>query len=409
MINAGTIGMPLHFGKVPSFLTERMGKMGDAIVESIVDNYGKSEVLTRMSDPNWFQALGAVMGMHWNSSGVTATVLGSLQRQINPKSRSLGLYILGGKGKRMGWSAKQIDRVSNTHGLPGQELVHACNLTRRIDNNAVQDGYGLYQQYFILSDEGEWTSISQGMNRQTRRARRYHWHSPTVRSFVEQPHTGIVGIENQQVLNLVDQDAGNLRNHMVALTQDRPKEVIEAIRSLDLPDRHDVQKSDVNLARLGSVLNLAYNRDIEQFDDLVMMHGVGPRTLKALAMASEVIHGDATRFEDPARFSFAVGGKDGRPHPIDEKSFDETVSMLQNSVDSAKLGDKDKSAALKRLHKVAVAGESVGSPLDYLSDLIDSEWNHAENSGGKTFMGTVVKGLTRKIMDTQNGLLYDKR
>ena len=409
MINAGTIGMPLHFGKVPSFLTERMGKMGDAIVESIVDNYGKSEVLTRMSDPNWFQALGAVMGMHWNSSGVTATVLGSLQRQINPKSRSLGLYILGGKGKRMGWSTKQINRVSNNHGLPGQELVHACNLTRRIDNNAVQDGYGLYQQYFILSDEGEWTSISQGMNRQTRRARRYHWHSPTVRSFVEQPHTGIVGIENQQVLNLVDQDAGNLRNHMVALTQDRPKEVIEAIRSLDLPDRHDVQKSDVNLARLGSVLNLAYNRDIEQFDDLMMMHGVGPRTLKALAMASEVIHGDATRFEDPARFSFAVGGKDGRPHPIDEKSFDETVSMLQNSVDSAKLGDKDKSAALKRLHKVAVAGESVGSPLDYLSDLIDSEWNHAENSGGKTFMGTVVKGLTRKIMDTQNGLLYDKR
>ena len=409
MINAGTIGMPLHFGKVPSFLTERMGKMGDAIVESIVDNYGKSEVLTRMSDPNWFQALGAVMGMHWNSSGVTATVLGSLQRQINPKSRSLGLYILGGKGKRMGWSTKQINRVSNNHGLPGQELVHACNLTRRIDNNAVQDGYGLYQQYFILSDEGEWTSISQGMNRQTRRARRYHWHSPTVRSFVEQPHTGIVGIENQQVLNLVDQDAGNLRNHMVALTQDRPKEVIEAIRSLDLPDRHDVQKSDVNLARLGSVLNLAYNRDIEQFDDLVMMHGVGPRTLKALAMASEVIHGDATRFEDPARFSFAVGGKDGRPHPIDEKSFDETVSMLQNSVDSAKLGDKEKSAALKRLHKVAVAGESVGSPLDYLSDLIDSEWNHAENSGGKTFMGTVVKGLTRKIMDTQNGLLYGKR
>ena len=409
MINAGTIGMPLHFGKVPSFLTERMGKMGDAIVESIVDNYGKSEVLTRMSDPNWFQALGAVMGMHWNSSGVTATVLGSLQRQINPKSRSLGLYILGGKGKRMGWSTKQINRVSNNHGLPGQELVHACNLTRRIDNNAVQDGYGLYQQYFILSDEGEWTSISQGMNRQTRRARRYHWHSPTVRSFVEQPHTGIVGVENQQVLNLVDQDAGNLRNHMVALTQDRPKEVIEAIRSLDLPDRHDVQKSDVNLTRLGSVLNLAYNRDIEQFDDLVMMHGVGPRTLKALAMASEVIHGDATRFEDPARFSFAVGGKDGRPHPIDEKSFDETVSMLQNSVDSAKLGDKDKSAALKRLHKVAVAGESVGSPLDYLSDLIDSEWNHAENSGGKTFMGTVVKGLTRKIMDTQNGLLYDKR
>ena len=409
MINAGTIGMPLHFGRVPSFLTERMGKMGNAIVESIVENYGKSEVLTRMSDPNWFQALGAVMGMHWNSSGVTATVLGSLQRQINPRSKTLGLHILGGKGKRMGWTTKQINRVSDNHGLPSQELVRACNLTRRVDNNAVQDGYGLYQQYFILSDEGEWTSISQGMNRQTRRARRYHWHSPSVRSFVDQPHTGIVGIQQQQVLNLVDGKADGLRNNMLALTKDRPGEVIEALRSLELPDRHDVRKGDVNMARLGSVLNLAYNRDIEQFDDLVMMQGVGPRTLKALAMASEVIHGDATRFEDPARFSFAVGGKDGRPHPIDEKSFDETVSMLQNSVDAAKLGDKDKSSALKRLHKVAVAGESIGTPLDFLGELIESEWRHAENSGGKTFMGTVVKGLTRKIMDTQNGLLYGKR
>jgi len=335
--------------------------------------------------------------------------LGSLQRQINPRSKTLGLHILGGKGKRMGWTTKQINRVSDKHGLPGQELVHACNLTRRVDNNAVQDGYGLYQQYFILSDEGEWTSISQGMNRQTRRARRYHWHSLSVRSFVDQPHTGIVGIEQQQVLNLVDGEADGLRNNMVALTKDRPGEVIEALRSLELPDRHDVRKGDVNMARLGSVLNLAYNRDIEQFDDLVMMQGVGPRTLKALAMASEVIHGDATRFEDPARFSFAVGGKDGRPHPIDEKSFDETVSMLQNSVDAAKLGDKDKSAALKRLHKVAVAGESIGTPLDFLGELIESEWSHAENSGGKTFMGTVVKGLTRKIMDTQNRLLYGKR
>ena len=181
MINAGTIGMPLHFGKVPGFLTQRMGQMGDAIVESIVDNYGKSEVLTRMSDPNWFQALGAVMGMHWNSSGVTATVLGSLQRRINPKARDLGLYILGGKGRRMASAFRQINRVSDTHGLPGKELVKACDLTRRVDNNAVQDGYNLYQQYFILSDEGEWTSITQGMNKGSRRARRYHWHSPTVR------------------------------------------------------------------------------------------------------------------------------------------------------------------------------------------------------------------------------------
>ena len=172
MINAGAIGMPLHFGKVRGFLTERMGMMGDAIVESIVDNYGKSEVLTRMSDSNWFQALGAVMGMHWNSSGVTATVLGSLKRRINPKANDLGLYILGGKGKYAGSAPKQIARVADRHGLAGTDLVRACKLTGKIDNGAVQDGFDLYQQYFILSDEGEWTSISQGMNKGNRRARR---------------------------------------------------------------------------------------------------------------------------------------------------------------------------------------------------------------------------------------------
>mgnify|MGYP001366009170 FL=1 len=406
MINSGTIGMPLHFGKVPTFLTDRMGKMGDAIVESVVYNYGKSEVLTRMSDPNWFQALGAVMGMHWNSSGVTATVLGSLKQHINPKASDLGLYILGGKGKSAWNTPNQIHRVADRHGLPGTELAKSARLTSRIDNNAIQDGFNLYQQYFILSDEGEWTAISQGLNKQNRRARRYHWHSPSVRSFGDSPHTGIVGLESQRVLNLTDSTADMLRTHMVDLTKENPKIVAEAIREAELPNRHDVRKEDVNMGRLASVLDLAYNRDIEKFEDLVDLHGVGPRTLKALAMASEIIHGDATRFDDPARFAFAVGGKDGRPHPVDTESLDETIGMLQNAVDRAKLGDKDKSNALRRLHSVAKSGENKGIPMDFLQDLIDHEWQNAENNGGKTFMGTVVKGLTRSIMNTQNKVLY---
>jgi hypothetical protein len=270
----------------------------------------------------------------------------------------------------------------------------------------VQDGFNLYQQYFILSDEGEWTSISQGMNRDTRRARRYHWHSPTVRSFGDSPHTGIVGMEQQRVLNLTDKGADMLRSHMVDLTKEQPKIVAEAVREAELPNRHDVRKEDINMNRLASVLDLAYNRDIEKFEDLVDLKGVGPRTLKALAMASEVIHGDATRFDDPARFAFAVGGKDGRPHPIDTKALDETVDMLHNAVDRAKLGDKEKSKALKRLHQVAKAGENKGTPIDFLNDLIDHEWNHAEKNNGKTFMGNVVKGLTRSIMNTQNKVLY---
>jgi hypothetical protein len=409
MINSGSIAMPLHFGKVPSFLTERMGKMGDAVIESIVDNYGKSEVLTRMSDPNWFQAFGAVMGMHWNSSGVTATVLGSLQRRINPKAKDLGLYILGGKGKYSWYAPKQVSKLALEHDLDGKSLSKACALTKRIDNGAVQDGFNLYQHYFLLSDEGEWTSISQGMNHKTRRARRYHWHSPTVRSFVDDPHTAIVGFEDQDVLNLVDGKADMLRTNMLSLVNETPKEIVKAVKSVSLPDRHDVKTDDINLARLGSVLDLAYNRGVEKFEDLIMLKGVGPRTLKAVALASEVIHGDATRFEDPARFSFAVGGKDGMPHPIDTKAFDETIEMLQTSVDSAKVGDKEKSKALKRLHQVAVSGENKGTPLDYLQEFIDGEWNHAENNGGKTFLGKVVKGVTRNLMDKANGLLYQNK
>ena len=408
MINAGSMGLPLHFGKMPSWFTERMGLMGNAIVESVVDNYGKSEVLTRMSDPNWFQALGAVMGMQWNSSGVTAAVLGSLKPQINPKANDLGLYILGGKGK-YGWSVpNQVRRISDKHNLNGDELAKSSQLTSRVDNNAVQDGYNLYQQYFIVTDEGEWTSITQGMNKNTRRARRYHWHSPTVKSFVETPHTGIVGEKGQPILNLTDSKADMLRTNMVGLTKEKPSEVIGHYKDIVMPNRHDVREEDVNMTRLGSVLNMAYNSDIENFEDLVMMKGVGPRTLKSLAMVSEVVHGDASRFEDPARFSFAIGGKDGRPHPIDTKAMDETIDMLQTSVDKSKLGDKDKSRAIKRLHRACVENEKGASPISFLEDLIEYEWDHAEKNGGKTFMGDVKKGVTRTIMNTQNALLYGK-
>ena len=408
MINAGSMGLPLHFGKMPSWFTERMGLMGNAIVESVVDNYGKSEVLTRMSDPNWFQALGAVMGMQWNSSGVTAAVLGSLKPQINLNANDLGLYILGGKGK-YGWSvSSQVRRISDKHNLDGDDLAKSSQLTSRVDNNVVQDGYNLYQQYFIVTDEGEWTSITQGMNKGTRRARRYHWHSPTVKSFVEAPHTGIVGEKGSPVLNLTDSKADMLRTNMVGLTREKPSEVMGHYRDIVMPNRHDVREQDINMTRLGSVLNMAYNSDIDNFEDLVMMKGVGPRTLKSLAMVSEVVHGDASRFEDPARFSFAIGGKDGRPHPIDTKAMDETIDMLQTSVDKSKLGDKDKSRAIKRLHRACVENEKGASPISFLEDLIEYEWEHAEKSGGNTFMGDVKKGVTRTIMNTQNTLLYGK-
>ena len=403
------MGMPLHFGKVPTWLTERMGKMGATIIESVAQNYGKSEVLTRLSNPNWFQAFGAVMGMHWNSSGVTAVVLGSLKRKINPMASELGIYILGGKGKYSYYAPDQIRRVSSIHGLKGDELVHSCQLTRKVDNNAIQDGYNLYQQYFILSNQGEWTAISQGMNTNNRRARRYHWHSPTVRSFVDNPHKGIVGTKAGKVLNLADKRADFARKNIVSLTQEKPHEVINALQSTSLPDRHDVRESDVNMNRLGSVLNMAYERGVDNFEDLLMLKGVGKRTIKSLALASEVIHGDSSRFEDPARFAFAVGGKDGRPHPVDTESYDETIEILGDAVEKSKLGYNDKSKALKRLHKATVKNEGSFTPISFLNDLMNYEWKHSEKRGGKTFMGKTIKGVTRAIMSVQNSALYGGR
>ena len=407
MINSGTMGMPLHFGKMPRWLTERMGKMGAGIVESIAYNYGKSEVLTRISDPNWFQAFGAVMGMQWNSSGVTASVLGSLSRKINPMSHELGIYIAGGKGKYSYLAPKQVRSHSEKNGLNGDELVKSCEMTRRIDNNAIMDGYNLYQQYFILTDENEWAAISQGMNTKNRRARRYHWHSPTVRSFVDDPHTGIVGEKGKPIINLADSRAVVSRNNIVDMIQENPDRILNEVKNISLPNRHDVREEDVNINRLGAVLNVAYNNGIDNFEDLVMLKGVGPRTLKSLALVSEVIHGDSSRFEDPSRFSFAVGGKDGRPHPIDTKAFDESIEMLEDSVEKSKLGDNDKSKAIKRLHRAVKETESTQLPfVSLLEDLIDFEWNHAEKEGGMTFMGKTIKDVTRAITSIQNTVLY---
>jgi hypothetical protein len=313
---------------------------------------------------------------------------------------------LGGKGKYSYYAPNQIKRVSDKHGLKGDELVKSCHLTRRVDNNAVQDGYNLYQQYFILSDEGEWTAISQGMNTSTRRARRYHWHSPSVRSFVDDPHKGIVGDRGGKILNLADGRADFARKNIVSLTKENPKEVAQILNGISLPNHHDVRESDVNMKRLGSVMSMAYERGVDNFEDLLMLKGVGQRTIKSLALVSEVVHGDSSRFDDPARFAFAVGGKDGRPHPVDKESYDETIEILGDAVEKSKLGYNDKSKALKRLHKATVKNESSFKPISFLNDLMDYEWKHSEKNGGMTFMGKTVKGVTRAIMSIQNQVLY---
>jgi len=233
-------------------------------------------------------------------------------------------------------------------------------------------------------------------------------HSTSVRSFVDDPHTGIVGERGESILNLADTRADAARQHIVEVAQDEPRAVLDAAREVVMGNHHEVREQDVDLKRLGAVLAMAEGREIDNFQDLLLLKGVGPKTLKALALTSELIHGDASRFDDPARFSFAVGGKDGRPHPIDRTALDETINHLQESVEQSKLGYDEKSKALKRLHRATKQVEDTKSPEADIEALASAEWDRLERDGGHTFMGKVIPGVTRAVVGLQNALLYGK-
>ena len=411
MISSGTANLPLHMGRAPKFLTQRMGRLSIAIIEAIIQEHGKSELLTRLADPNFFQSLAAMTGFQYSSSGSTATLLGSLRREVNARSNELGIHILGGKGRR-GFSApKQIERIAEQTGVDGQELIRSCRLANRVDSNCVQDGMRLYQSWFICSDENEWVAINQGLNTDDRRARRYHWRSKNVRSFLDDPHVGIVGEKSDQpIVNLADSRAENNRQNIIAMVQDSPKEIVDACRHIDFGDYQEVRKEDVNLTRLGAVLAVAQENGIDDFPDLVLLKGVGSKTLRSLALASELIHSDSpARFSDPARFSFGIGGKDSNPFPLDLKAYDETIEHLQEAVENSKLGFADKSKTLKKLFKVAQSIERTQAPEADLDALVEAEWERAEKEGGHTWMGRVIPGLSRAIFSFQNAALYGKR
>jgi hypothetical protein len=387
MKRSGAADLPLHYGHVPPWLAQRMAKLGFAITESILMEYGKPEFLRRMSDPFWFQSLGAVMGMDWHSSGITTSVLGALKKAINPHSSSLGIYICGGKGKHSKATPQELVTIAMKTGLNGNELVRSSKLSAKVDNTAIQDGFQLYTHNFILSDSGQWTVIQQGMKKDSKTARRYHWHSDSLTSFVEEPHTGICGTNQGIILNLTDSRAGDTRKEIVSLTNESPGDVIDEFRHLTMPSHHEVREHDVNLKRLGSVLWLAHENKPEGFEELLLLNGVGPRTIQSLALVSEVIHGTPSRFTDPARFSFAHGGKDGHPFPVPVKVYDEVIDTLHNAITKAKIGANDKNEAIKKLHSIAVNAEKDFTPNKNFDALIEKERNESWKFGGKTVFG----------------------
>ena len=383
----GSADLPLHYGQVPPWLAQRMSALGGAIMETILLDYGKSEVLKRLSDPFWFQALGCVMGMDWHSSGITTSVMGALKKAINPKSKELGIYICGGKGRFSKQTPNELLLIADNTGLDGAALVHASKLSAKVDNTAIQDGFQLYLHSFILSDTGEWAVVQQGMNESVGMARRYHWHSTAFKSFLETPHTSIYGENQGQIINLTDVHAQDAKAAMLDIVRENPGKILPEIRRLLMPAHHDVRAKDVNLKRLGATLALAHDLDLRDFESLLMLQGVGPRTIQSLALVSEVIHGTPSRFEDPARFSFAHGGKDGHPFPVPTRVYDETISILRDSVEKAKVGDTDKKAAIHNLSKVSQMLEADFRPNTDFDRVIAKERAESYKYGGRTVFG----------------------
>jgi uncharacterized protein len=384
MPRSGTADLPLHGGRVPAWLAERMVKLGTAITEHILVSYGPGEFLSRLSDPFWFQALGAVMGMDWHSSGITTSVMGALKRGINERSDELGLYICGGRGRHSRRTPDELRGYGERTGLNGDELARTSRLTARVDNNAVADGFQLYLHSFVISKNGEWAVIQQGMNPENHLARRYHWHSPTVRSFVSDPHSAIVGQPKGEILNLVDARAERAQSAMLSITEQPVEASLAEARKLTMPAHHDVRAEDVDLKRLGAVLAVTHDQQLRDFASLLLVEGMGPRTLQSLALIAEVVHGAPARFADPARFSFAHGGKDGHPFPVPLKTYDESISVLRRALDAGKLGHTDKIEGFKRLDRLTRRVEQEQQPLADFTAAVAHEREISDSIGGRT-------------------------
>ena len=397
MKRSGSADLPLHYGYVPTWLAERMAKLGLAITEAIIAEYGNAEVLRRLSDPFWFQSLGAVMGMDWHSSGITTSVMGALKRAINPHSKELGIYICGGKGKSSKNTPAELLTIGEHTGLDANYLVRCSKLSAKIDNTAIQDGFQLYMHSFIVNDKAEWAVVQQGMSAGSSTARRYHWHSPEISSFVDEPHSFIYGQNQGNILNLVAHEALAARDVMVEMTRETPQLLLSEAQRLVMPAHHDVRAKDVDLKRLGAMLWLAHEKRPSDFEELLLLEGLGPRTLQSLALVSEVIYGTPSRFKDPARFSFAHGGKDGHPFPVPIKVYDETISVLHNAVQRSKLGFNDKNEAIRRLSKISAEAEKDFTPNTNLDAVIEQERANSWKYGGRTVFGKAKPPVNQQL------------
>jgi hypothetical protein len=383
-----------------------MTRLGAVMAQAIVHHYGRDELLRRLANPFWFQSFGAVMGMDWHSSGITTSVIGALKCGLTPLGNELGIYVCGGRGKHSRRTPDELVSIGDRVGFDGAALAQASRLVAKVDSAAVQDGFDLYLHGFIVTDDGSWVVVQQGMNDQRKQARRYHWLSEGLKSFVDNPHAAIDGMGQGTIVNLADRRAEASRHaqlelltsfgpdriarELVALEADDKQPVPPAeqlmLPHLVMPHHHDVRASNVIARRLHGNLAAAAERGPKDFAELLLTPGVGARTVRALAMVAEVVHGTPYRFTDPARFSLALGGKDRHPFPVPLKVYDETINVLKSAVQKAKLGRDEELGALKRLDEEArkLERHARGPSME---KLIAEEGDLSYSYGGRSVFG----------------------
>jgi hypothetical protein len=402
---AGSADLPLHSGHVPKWLADRMTRLGGVISEAIVHHYGRDELLRRLAHPFWFQSFGAVMGMDWHSSGITTSVIGALKRGLTPMSKELGIHVCGGRGRHSRQTPNELIAIGERVGFDGASLATASRLVAKVDSAAIQDGFDLYLHGFIVADDGKWAVVQQGMNDSRRQARRYHWLSEDLQSFVDEPHAAIDGVSQGEIVNLTDRRAEASRRAQIAvLGALGPDGVARKFAALEapaldpepstqpllphlvMPAHHDVRENNVVMRRLHGSLAAAAERGPEDFPDLLLTPGVGPRTVEALAMVAEVVHGAPCRFSDPARFSIAHGGKDRHPYPVPVRVYDQTIQVLKLAVQKAKLGHQEELFALKRLDDQArrLERHATGPGFD---EVMHKERASSHAYGGRSIFG----------------------
>jgi uncharacterized protein len=402
---AGSADLSLHGGQVPKWLADRMTRLGAVMSEAIVHQYGRDELLRRLAHPFWFQSFGAVMGMDWHSSGITTSVIGALKRGLTPLSNELGIHVCGGRGKHSRQTPQELVAIGERVGFDGSALANASRLVAKVDSAAVQDGFDLYLHGFVVTNDGQWVVVQQGMNGDRKQARRYHWLSDGLKSFVEEPHSAIDGAGQGETINLTDRRTEASRRSQLGVLQSLgPDGIARELSALEnragrpvtptqlllphlvMPAHHDVRPSDVLPPRLYANLAAAADRGPADFAELLLVPGVGARTVRALAMVAEVVHGAPYRFTDPARFSLAHGGKDRHPFPVPLRVYDQTIQVLKSAVQSAKLGREEELAALKRLDDQArlVERHASGPPVE---ELIAQEQRLSHCYGGRSVFG----------------------